>query len=227
MSYNEFFSPEMKKLNEQKELNELRRILNLKGIISEKIILTIWRILIKMKEELGLPSLSPIKQHYYFYLKLEEIRNAIHLPYVDFIQLNQLYNEITALREHLGLPETTPISEIITIIQKESLEKLASLDLRYNSLLLKILFLYSTSNELQSKDVSDQKAIHKEIDNVIFEILKAYGPLSRSELVQLTDIPRSTIYDSLQRLITKGFAVQYPEKINPTGRPITLFDALI
>jgi len=128
MSYNEFFSPEMKKLHEQKELNELRRILNLKGIISERVILTIWRILIKMKEELVLPSLSPIKQHYYFYLKLEEIRKAIHLPYTDFTQLNQLYNEITALREHLGLPETTPISEIINLIQKESLEKLASLD---------------------------------------------------------------------------------------------------
>ena len=227
MSFNEIFSPEIKELHEQKELDDLRRILNLKGIFSEKIILKIWRILIKMKEELGLQSLSPIKQHYYFYLKLEEIRKAIHLPYMDFTQLNQLYNEITALREHLGLPETTPISEIVTTIQKESLEKLASLDLRYNSLLLKILFLHSTSNQQQVTDVSDHQKLDKEIDQAIFEILKAYGPLSRSELVQLTDIPRSTIYDSLQRLITKRFAVQYSEKINPTGRPITLFDALI
>jgi hypothetical protein len=144
---------------------------------------------------------------------------------LDFIQLNQLYNEITALRELLGLPEITPVSEIITMIQKESLENLASLDLKYNSLLLKILLLHTKSNEHHPTDISDQPTLKHDIDHVILEILKAYGPLSRPELVQLTDVPRSTIYDSLQRIITKGFAVQYSEKRSPTGRPI--FDALL
>ncbi|MHA2244751.1 MAG: helix-turn-helix domain-containing protein [Candidatus Hodarchaeales archaeon] len=227
MSYNDVFPVKMERSREQKEQNELRRVLSLKGIVSEKSIHNIWRILRKMQEELELPSLSPIRQHYYFYQKLEEIRKTLNLSFLDFSQLNQLYNEITALRELLGLPETTPIHKIITMIQKESLEKLASLDLSYNSLLLKILLLHSTENEQYPTDTLEQPTLKYDLDHVIFEILKAYGPLSRPELVHLTDVPRSTIYDSLQRLIAKGFAVQYSEKRSRTGRPITLFDALV
>ncbi len=180
-----------------------------------------------MQNELELPSLYPIKQHYHFYQKLEEIRKSLNISSLDFTQLNQLYNEITALRELLGLPETTPISKIITMIQKESLEKLASLEIKYDSLLLKILLIHSTANKKDSMKTQERLPLTHDLDLILFEVLKAYGPLSRPELVQLTNVPRSTIYDSLQRLITKGFAVQYSEKRSPTGRPITFFDALI
>ena len=227
MSYYSIFSPEMERSREQKELKELRRLLSLKGIISEYAIQRTWYFLRKMQDELELPSLDPIKQHYYFYQKLEEIRNALHLPYLDFTQLNQLYNEITALRELLGLSETTPVSKIITMIQKESPEKLVSSEVRYDSLLLRILFFHLTSNTQLSPSTTDHPTLKHNIDHVLFEILKAYGPLSRPELVQLTGVARSTIYDSLQRLITKGFAVQYSEKRSQAGRPVTLFDALL
>ena len=212
---------------EQEEIKDLQRLLSLKDNISDDIVITTWNSLKKMQEELELSSLYPIKQHYYFFQKLEEIRKALNLTSTNFTQLNQLYIEIITIRELFGLPETTSMSEIITLIQRESLENLASLDIKHDSLLLKFLLLHSVSKKTHSVLAEERSAQLYDLDRVLFEILKAYGPLSRPELVQLTDVPRSTIYDSLQRLVTRGFAVQYTKKKNPVGRPVTLFDALV
>ncbi|MFX1283944.1 MAG: hypothetical protein ACFFB5_09825 [Promethearchaeota archaeon] len=226
MSYNGIIAPEMGRLSEEKELKELRKLLRLRGNISERVVMATWSFLKRMQQELDLPSLSPIKQHYYFYLKLEEIRHALKLS-LNFTQLNQLYVEITTLRDLLGLPEITPISKIISIVQREALDLFASLDNRADSLLFRILLLQSTSWEQGSIRTSEQPILKHDLDHVLLEILKAYGPLSRPELVRLTDVARSTIYDSLTRLITKGYVVQYSKKKNPVGRPITLFDAVL
>ncbi|MFW9906901.1 MAG: helix-turn-helix domain-containing protein [Candidatus Thorarchaeota archaeon] len=213
-------------MSEQKELTDLRRLLNLKDNVSDKLVIQTWKSLKKMQEELELPSLYPIKQHYYFYQKLEEICKALNLTSTNFAQLNQLYIEIITIRELLGLPETTPMSDILALIQKESLKNLASLDIKYDSLLLKFLLLHSVSIKPHSMLAQEQSAKLYDLDRVLFEILKAYGPLSRPELVQLTGVPRSTIYDSLERLILKGLVAQYSEKKSPVGRPTSIFDAL-
>ena len=216
----------MENLSEQKELKDLRRLLSLKDNISNKLVIQTWYSLKKMQQELELPSLYPIKQHYYFYQKLEEIREALNLTSTNFAQLNQLYIEIVTIRELLGLPEITPMSDILALIQKEPLEKLVSLDIKYDSLLIKFLLLHSVSIKPHSMFAQEQSAILHDLDRVLFEILKAYGPLSRPELVQLTGVPRSTIYDSLARLILKGLVAQYSERKSPVGRPTTIFDAL-
>ena len=216
----------MENLSEQKELKDLRRLLSLKDNISNKLVVQTWYSLKKMQQELEIPSLYPIKQHYYFYQKLEEIREALNLTSTNFAQLNQLYIEIVTIRELLGLPEITPMFDILALIQKEPLEKLVSLDIKYDSLLIKFLLLHSVSTKSHSMLAQEQSAILHDLDRVLFEILKAYGPLSRPELVQLTGVPRSTIYDSLARLILKGLVAQYSERKSPVGRPTTIFDAL-
>ena len=226
MDNNSGFSQDIEKLSEYQELNGLRRLLNLKGITSEAAIITTWFSLMKMKEELGLPSLHPIKEHYYFYQNLVEIYKIFNLSSMDFIQLNQLYIEITTYSDFLGLSETTPISEIISYIKKESLQKIASLGVRYNSLLLKVI-LQSNENKQDFMRVQERTPLINDIDRILFEILRSYGPLSRPELVQISGIPRSSIYDSLKRLIVRGYVVQYSEKRSHTGRPTKIFDALL
>ncbi|UCG03159.1 MAG: hypothetical protein JSW11_04050 [Candidatus Heimdallarchaeota archaeon] len=213
------------RLHEQEEIKDLQRLLSLKDNISDDLVITTWNSLKKMQEELELSSLYPIKQHYYFFQKLEEIRKALNLTSTNFPQLNQLYIEIITIRELLGLPETTPMSEIITLLQKESLENLASLDIRHDSLLLKFL-MHSVSKKPHSILAKARSAQLHDLDRVLFEILKAYGPLSRPELVQFTGVPRSTIYDSLERLILKGLVAQYSERKSPVGRPTTIFEAI-
>ncbi|UCG04378.1 MAG: hypothetical protein JSW11_10395 [Candidatus Heimdallarchaeota archaeon] len=265
-----------------KELKELRNLLSLKGMDSEENVNTTWKALRKMQEELELPSLYPIRRHYYFFQKLIEIQEVLNLSFaadkedikkiidnaiaeikerklknaseklkhasnllsrvgtkekeakkltedesqeikVDFIQLYQLYIEIDTLRQIFKLPETTPMLDIITMIKRRSLQELALLGIDSDSLILKVLLV----NLTPTFQVQEQLKITNNLDHDLFQILVAYGPLTRPEIVQLTGIARSSIYDSLQRLIVKGFAAEYKEKRSHTGRPTTVFDALI
>ncbi|MHA2051964.1 MAG: helix-turn-helix domain-containing protein [Candidatus Hodarchaeales archaeon] len=213
-------------ITDQNELNDLRKLVSRKKNHSEETVINTLYFLRKMQEELAIPSLYPIRQHYYLFLKLEEIREVLNLSSVDFTQLYQIYNEIITVTKFYKLPETTPISVIIELIRNEPLERLTSLGIKYDSLLIKVLLSHFISNKRKSVEAQDNKTIN-ELDRVLFEILKSYGPLSRPELVELTGIPRSSIYDSLKRLMGKGFVVQYSEKRSYTGRPTTVFDALI
>jgi hypothetical protein len=279
-------SSDIVKRTDEQELKDLRNLLSLQGIISEEKILTTWKSLKKMQEELALPSLYPIKQHYYFYKQLIEIQKVMNLSFasdreeiikvveeaktdikghelkkaseklkqasitisrlgtkeqeakkltedatneikIDFSQLNQLFIEIKALRESYQLPESAPVFDIITMIKGQSLEDLSQIGVGSDSLLLKVLLFNLTSNKQEVTDVQERLTIDKDLDRDLFDILVAYGPLSRPELVELTGIARSSIYDSLQRLVMKGFVVQYSEKRSYTGRPTTVFDTLI
>ncbi|MHA2096476.1 MAG: helix-turn-helix domain-containing protein [Candidatus Hodarchaeales archaeon] len=268
------------------ELKDLRNLLNLKGVSSEEKIITTWKSLKKMQKELSLPSLYPIKQHYYFYQQLVEIQKVLNLSFaadkegikevieeaktdikghelkkaseklkqasisisrlstkeqeakrltendtslirIDFTKLNQLLIEIKTLREFYKLPESTPMLDIVTMIKQQSLEDLSRIGVGSDSLILRVLLFNLTSNKKEVVDVNERLTIDKDIDRDLFDILVAYGPLSRPELVELTGIARSSIYDSLQRLVMKGFVVQYSEKRSYTGRPTTVFDSLL
>ena len=227
MFNNGVISPKIDSKGRNEELDELRRLLRVKSNISEDEINETWNSLRKMQKELEIPSLHPIKQHYYFHQKLEEIRIALDLPFTDFIQLNQLYVEINALRGLLDLHTTTPVSDIIPLIQRQHSKKNSSIDIGSDSLLHKILLFHKTIARQNSIENQERPLLAHKIDRVLYEILVSYGPLSRPELVQLTGIARSSIYDSLRRLMFKGFVFKNFEKRSRTGRPTTLFDALI
>lgn len=73
----------------------------------------------------------------------------------------------------------------------------------------------------------EQKIIEgNETDNIVLSILKNQGPKTRAELVTLTKIPRSTLYDSLLRLILKDRVIKYSEKPDGPGRPKVFFKSL-
>ena len=60
-------------------------------------------------------------------------------------------------------------------------------------------------------------------DETILTILKSKGDMTRNDLVDITGIPRSTLYDALLRLILKGKVSKYSERINGPGRPKVFF----
>ncbi len=57
----------------------------------------------------------------------------------------------------------------------------------------------------------------------VMEVLTQEGPLIRNQLVEITGIARSTLYDSLLRLILKGFIMKFSERPQGPGRPKVFF----
>lgn len=60
-------------------------------------------------------------------------------------------------------------------------------------------------------------------DKHLIEVLVTKGPLTRNQLMKETKIARSTIYDSLLRLILKKYVSKFSEKPQGPGRPKVFF----
>lgn len=79
-------------------------------------------------------------------------------------------------------------------------------------------------SNLEQKIVSQEaNETTNNTDNIVLNILKKNGPKTRAELVSITKIPRSTLYDSLLRLILKDKVIKYSEKPDGPGRPKVYF----
>ncbi len=63
----------------------------------------------------------------------------------------------------------------------------------------------------------------RENDRIVLEALIRVDNATRSQLVRMCDLPRSTIYDSLIRLQQIGVVDQYFEERKTRGRPKTIF----
>ena len=57
------------------------------------------------------------------------------------------------------------------------------------------------------------------IDYFIIEIIKGKGDLTRKDLADLTKIPRTTIYDTIEKLIFNGKIEKYSILDRKKGRP--------
>jgi predicted ArsR family transcriptional regulator len=72
------------------------------------------------------------------------------------------------------------------------------------------------SNHLQSSEFSD-------IQKSILKALSTHGPLIRGQIVGITDIPRTTVYENIQKLMLKGIIDESPKKIEGIGRPNVVY----
>lgn len=82
-----------------------------------------------------------------------------------------------------------------------------------------------TSDHSQPIHPKKQSIVH-ELDREILKILEKEGALTRSKLVSLTGIARSTLYDSLLRLMLKGYIASYSEDRRLRGRPKVFYKVL-
>ena len=83
-----------------------------------------------------------------------------------------------------------------------------------------------TSTESTPVMVRKKQPIVHELDRNVLKILEKEGPITRSKLVSLTGIARSTLYDSLLRLILKGYIARFSEDRKQRGRPKVYYQVL-
>jgi len=73
----------------------------------------------------------------------------------------------------------------------------------------------------------DTANIKKRIqEDELIQILKEKGPLTRTELMKITGVPRTTLYDKLVKLILKGKVRKVPVKGNGRGRPKVYYEVV-
>ncbi|MHA1277205.1 MAG: helix-turn-helix domain-containing protein [Candidatus Helarchaeota archaeon] len=61
------------------------------------------------------------------------------------------------------------------------------------------------------------------LEDYLLNLLKQHGPLTRSALVEISGIPRSTIYDTLLKLMLRERVDRYAAEREGRGRPKILF----
>lgn len=61
------------------------------------------------------------------------------------------------------------------------------------------------------------------LEKLLLNLLAEHGPLTRNELVKLTKLPRSTLYDNLVKLIDRGLVKKESLPRKTRGRPKVVF----
>ena len=81
-------------------------------------------------------------------------------------------------------------------------------------------FIFNLMNiDLNQNDELNLSPIQENLINV----LKKNGSLNRSQMVQLLDKPRTTIYDNLTSLVSRDIIKKFTKNINSRGRPVVFF----
>lgn len=70
---------------------------------------------------------------------------------------------------------------------------------------------------------SDETDYEIELENLLISLIADNGPLTRGQIVSMTHIPRSTLYDNLAKLINKGVVKKESVPRSTRGRPKVLF----
>ena len=81
----------------------------------------------------------------------------------------------------------------------------------------------------RKKQEAEEQATKKEnsLQNDLVDILKKYGALTRGQLVEKLNKPRTTIYDNLAVLMKHNIVKTFSKKIiNGRGRPIVFFEVI-
>jgi len=74
-------------------------------------------------------------------------------------------------------------------------------------------------NEQQARQIAEQLS---PLQRILLDILDG-GARTRAELVQITNHPRTTIYDNLTQLTEFNLVRKFARKLNHRGRPHTVF----
>jgi len=78
-----------------------------------------------------------------------------------------------------------------------------------------------------SRHGRDESALQIPIDEYLYDLLMHNGPMTRGEIVKLTKLPRTTIYDYLIKLILKDRVIRFSKSGKKPGRPKVYFKAII
>lgn len=84
--------------------------------------------------------------------------------------------------------------------------------------------IYDDTYTVSVEHVTRGKTRYKDLKEFLINLLNKHGPLSRNQMVDLTGIPRTTLFDALDKLILEERVEKYKLKLNKKGRPVVYYE---
>ena len=166
--------------------------------------------------------------HIYQFSSLE----TIQLPYLldEFVNcIMEFYNQVVLFHEYDKLQTFSQTSvQVQKPMSENSKTETESKNMSFSDLSLDTTEIESSipAGSLKSEPQHKPPEFVNANDEVIFATLKTAGTgMTRSELVDSTGIARSTIFDSLHRLMLRGLVKCYPQHLALVGRPKVYFES--
>jgi hypothetical protein len=104
---------------------------------------------------------------------------------------------------------------------KEDIDRLIRKNLEETELGNNMLVYSQRTAFVYGEETSTMERIS--IEDYLIKILSDKGPITRGTLASLTNIPRTTLYDILAKLISNGSVDKKPVRTKKRGRPKILF----
>ena len=79
--------------------------------------------------------------------------------------------------------------------------------------------VYKQRSPYKMNEIKIDKRINSDVKNLLLELLRNNGPMTRKELMDLTKLPWTTLFDNLEKLLRKNAIIKYPNHSRKRGRP--------
>lgn len=87
--------------------------------------------------------------------------------------------------------------------------------------------MVSTFPKTVNEELLEEGDLKISLEEYLYDLLVLNGPKTRGEIVKLTKLPRTTIYDYLIKLILKDKVVRFSRSGRKPGRPKVYFKAIV
>jgi len=74
-----------------------------------------------------------------------------------------------------------------------------------------------------NKEKKVDKRINSKVQNALIRLLRLKGPMTRKELMDTTNIPWTTLFDNLEKLLKKNIIIKSLRHNKKRGRPLVVW----
>lgn len=78
-----------------------------------------------------------------------------------------------------------------------------------------------------NKERKVDKRINSDVQNALIRLLRLNGPMTRKELMDTTNIPWTTLFDNLEKLLKKNVIIKHSRSNKKRGRPMVVWGVVV
>lgn len=77
--------------------------------------------------------------------------------------------------------------------------------------------------QIKEFSVNDEIELQSSLQETLINTLSEHGPMTRDQLVEMIETPRTTVYDNLDVLMSRNTVTKFSRQVNARGRPVVFW----